>query len=253
MCFNKEMTFGFTVLSCIIGTWILLGKGMWNIQRWRRIRISTCFYWFAFMEFLQFVQYTVIDQCNNQINIIWTAFGWFHIAFQPFFSNLAFSALDYRNINRNSPENKGRNSGWNFVLGYTLVAGTLMSLRLIIPGCFNIGQLLDMCEESTEGICGPHTCSTSGLYHVQWIFKMINPSYPFPSVSLHFIGMFVLPALMGIGMGSIILFATGPLIAAFFPVRDGERSAIWCFFSISECFITVFTQYIACRKHQKKQ
>lgn len=246
MCFNKEMTFGFTVLSCAIGTWVLLGRGMWNTDLWRRIRISACFYWFAFMEFIQFVQYLVIDDCSNLINIIWTAFGWFHIAFQPFFSNLAFSALDQRNLN------KKREETWGFILKYTFVAGFCMSLRLIIPATLNIGNLLDMCDETTEGVCGPQTCSTNGLYHVQWIFKMLNPSYPFPTIALHFIGMFVMPALMGLTMGSIILFATGPLISAFFPVRDGERSSIWCFFSIAECFITVLTQYTACRSSKRE-
>ncbi|OHS96314.1 hypothetical protein TRFO_37532 [Tritrichomonas foetus] len=56
---------------------------------------------------------------------------------------------------------------------------------------------------------------------------------------------------MGLTAGSLILFCTGPLISVLFPVRDGERSSIWCFFSIAECFITVMTQYMALRQAQK--
>ena len=248
MCFNKEMTLFFTILGSIFGTWVMSGKGIWNCESWRKIRIAACFYWFAFMEFLQFVQYLVIDDCDNMVNIIWTALGWVHIAFQPFFSNFAFSALDRRNINGE----KGRNDTWNFILGYSFIGGTLMTARLVIPAIFKNQTLLAICQEESEGMCGPRTCSINGLYHVSWAFHMLNPLYPFPGIALHFINMFIAPVLMGITAGSIILFCTGPLLAAFFPVRDGERSAIWCYFSIAEAFITIISQYMAFRHGQKK-
>ncbi|KAK8884516.1 hypothetical protein M9Y10_043629 [Tritrichomonas musculus] len=248
MCFNKEMTLAFSILGCIFGAWVYSGQGMWNTDKWRRVRISACFFWFAFMEFLQFVEYLFIDRCDNIHNQIWTALGWIHITFQPFFSNVAFSALDRRNVNRE----KTRNDTWTFIIRYSFVAGVLMTLRLIIPVVYEKQPWFGMCDASIEGVCGPRTCSTTGLYHVKWDFKMLKPLYPFPGINLHFLNMFVAPALMGLTMGSIILFITGPLLAAFFPVRDGERSSIWCFFSIGESFITVFTQYLAIRNAEKK-
>lgn len=244
MCFNKEMTLGFTILACIFGGWVLSGKGMWNTAKWRRIRISACFFWFAFMEFLQFIQYLVIDDCENTTNIIWTALGWIHIAFQPFFSNLAFSALDRRNLNQDPV----REFTWRFILGYSFVTSFLMTLRILLPALFDdIQNFFDLCETSTEGVCGPRTCSTTGLYHVQWNFRMLKPLYPFPGINLHFINMFILPALMGMPAASILLFLTGPFIAMWFPVHDGEKSSIWCFFSIAESFITIMSQYITVR------
>jgi hypothetical protein len=83
---------------------------------------------------------------------------------------------------------------------------------------------------------------------------MVKPSYPFPGVAAHFLGMFVAPFLMGQKLGSILLFLTGPGIALLFPgTKDGERSAIWCFVSIMESSITIFSQYFLARWLVKKQ
>jgi hypothetical protein len=62
--------------------------------------IASMFFWFALMEFLQFIQYLVINNCSNPVNIFWTTFGWIHIAFQPSFSNLAMSALNKGNLRK---------------------------------------------------------------------------------------------------------------------------------------------------------
>ncbi|KAH0786266.1 hypothetical protein GPJ56_009943 [Histomonas meleagridis] len=249
MCFNKEMTLGFTIASILIGIWVMSGKSIWRIEKWRRIRIASCFWYFAGMEFLQFVQYLVLDDCSNLVNIIFTALGWIHIAYQPLFSNLALSALDGRNTK------KERQETWGYILKFCFVAGTLMSLRLIIPAIYNKQtQFTIPCTKSIEGMCAPRTCSYSGLYHINWTFKMLKPSYPFPSIAVHFLNMFVAPILMGQWVGSVILFCTGPLIALFFnPIEDGERSSIWCYVSIMECFITVTAQYFICRMQKKQE
>lgn len=252
MCFNKEMSLGFTFFSVIAGSWIISGRGMWNnVAKWRLVRISSCFYYFAFMEFLQFLQYLVIDECNAPINVFWTVLGWLHICFQPLFSNLAFSALDNRN------NIKQRDETWKFILKFCFASGFLMSLRIIIPIIYENSagkyqSFLKMCNENIEGVCGQRTCSETGNYHIKWTFKMIKPSYPFPGLAVHFLNMFITPIIMGQCFGSIALFMTGPMLALFFDVSDGERASILCFFSIMETAVTAFTQYLACVKAIKQ-
>jgi hypothetical protein len=247
MCFNKEMTLGFTVLAAIIGAWILRGTGIWNIDRWRRVKIASCFFWFSFMELIQFCQYLVIDECNNPVNQVWTALGWFHICFQPLFSNLAFSALDPKNI-------KGeRKETWTFISKYCLLSGVLMSSRLILALFFpSDNSFFRDCAEGSEGVCGSHTCSTSGIRHISWTFKMIRPNYLFPGIAVHFLNMFAVPLLMGLPWGSVALFVSGPVIAGLFHgVSAGEGASIWCFFSIFEAVFTVMTQYLAMKRSAK--
>ena len=44
--------------------------------------------YFALMEILQFFQYKVINQCNNDYNKFLTNIGYIHICFQPLFFNI---------------------------------------------------------------------------------------------------------------------------------------------------------------------
>ncbi|OHT14851.1 hypothetical protein TRFO_14816 [Tritrichomonas foetus] len=244
MCFNKELTLAFTILSVCVGTFIILGKGPWKVmEQWRRARVSYCFYFFALMEGLQFVQYLVIDNCENIVNIAWTQLGYYHICFQPLFSNFAFSALDSRNTN------KQRDQTWTFIFWFCTVSGVMMSLRMIIPTLTDTrNQFLRNCTEKIEGFCGPKTCSQYGQFHLKWTFQLLKPSYVMPSISIHFFNMFVTPILMGQAFGSVVLFLSGPFIAAFFDATAGEKASIWCFFSIMETCVTCLSQYIACRR-----
>ena len=256
MCFNKEMTLGFTLISVICGCWIASGMHMWaNLESWRRVRIAACFFYFAIMEGLQFVQYLVLDQCQNKLNIFMTALGWFHICWQPLFSNIAMSAVDSNNVGVN---NKKREFTWRFVFKLCFVCGILMAARMVIPMVLNgytNDDYLVMCNQDIEGVC-PNTteldlakqglrnptCAYQGNFHVGWTFNMLKPSYPFPNVATHLINMFILPFLMGCRFQAIVLFFSGPGISMWFPARDGERAAIWCFLSISETAITLFSQ-----------
>lgn len=225
------------------------GKGIWkNLQPWQRWRICLCFIYFASMEALQFFQYLVINDCNSMANIILTALGYIHICWQPLFSNIALSALDFKNFE------KKREEVWNFVFKFAFTSGLLMSARLLIPLIYDGPQnfIFTPCNHA-EGICGEKTCTTNGLYHLKWEFKLLKSSYAFPNVAAHFLFMFVAPFLLGLRLQSIILFLTGPFISCLFrgEVSDGERSAIWCFFSIAESFITIITSLLACRYQLK--
>lgn len=252
MCFNKEFSLGFTLSSIALGIWVLSGNSIWrSLEQWQRNRVSYCFFYFAFMEGLQFFQYLVINDCKSMTNIILTALGWIHICWQPLFSNFAFSALDAKN------HQKKRDETWKFVLKFAFVSGLLMALRIIIPAFTEMSEdafMFRPCSEEFEGVCGEKTCTENGIYHLKWTFKMIKPAYIFPSISVHFLFMFVAPFLLGLRLESIVLFLTGPAIAVLFTkATDGEKSSIWCFFSIAESFITIITTYIACKKQLKAQ
>ena len=229
---------------------------MWaKMESWRRVRIAACFFYFATMEGLQFVQYLVLDQCTNKLNIFMTALGWFHICWQPLFSNIAMSAVDSNNLK------KEREFTWGIIFKLCFVSGVLMASRMVFPlvlGGYTNNDYFVMCTEEMEGVCPRpnemRTCAYQGNFHVGWTFNMLKPSYPFPNVATHLINMFILPFLMGCRINAIILFFTGPGISMWFPARDGERAAIWCFLSISETAITLFSQlYFLSRSHKNEE
>jgi hypothetical protein len=109
-----------------------------------------------------------------------------------------------------------------------------MNLRLIIPAIFpwvseheaGATLYLEPCTRADEGICGVDTCSAPGLWHIAWDFKLLKPSYPFPGIHWHFLGMFVASALLGQWIAAIVLFCSGPGISFLFEgVGAGERAS----------------------------
>ncbi len=53
------------------------------------LALWVCLLYFASMEALQAVSYSVLDQCDSPLNQMMTLFGYLHIAFQPFFISLS--------------------------------------------------------------------------------------------------------------------------------------------------------------------
>ena len=63
---------------------VLIGYSVLDLNIYASIGIG----YFALMEILQFFQYKVINQCNNDYNKFLTNLGYIHICFQPVFVNL---------------------------------------------------------------------------------------------------------------------------------------------------------------------
>ena len=251
MCFTKEWSITFTITSFSIAAWIYNGKGIWKqLEKWQINRLTILFIYFASMELLQFFQYLVIDECDNYLNKFLTVLGWFHICFQPYFSNLGFSALDPKN------QKEERKEVWKIVLRIIAICGFLMSARIIIPYFVNLNEnimVFQPCTSRDEVMCSERTCTESGVYHLKWLFYLIRPSYLFPTTAIHFITMFITPIVFGLHWASIVLFITGPgLTLLFVKAHPAEFASIWCFFSIAEAIITIGTQYYALKKAIKK-
>ena len=51
------------------------------------LALWVCLLYFASMESLQAVAYSVLNQCDSPLNQMMTLFGYLHITFQPFFIN----------------------------------------------------------------------------------------------------------------------------------------------------------------------
>ncbi|EAY14640.1 hypothetical protein TVAG_460570 [Trichomonas vaginalis G3] len=252
MCFNKWWSLAFTAFACGVSGWVWSGKGFWKkIQRWQRNRIAWFFVYFASMEILQFFQYLVINNCTSKLNIFLTILGFVHICFQPLVTNIAFSAIDPKNLD------KQREETWMFIIKFCGVTGFFLAFRILPPlfsDNFDKFFLFDKCGDK-EGVCAPQTCTVMGTYHLAWGWKLLKPSYTFPNVAIHFFTMFFPALLLGLYFQSIILFLSGPVLAQIWAKKtsDGERAAIWCFFSIAESTVTGVTSYLACRKQLQQR
>jgi hypothetical protein len=241
MCFSKEMSGSFSMLGLLMSFWVYTKTS--NLQ------LAIGVFYFFLMEFLQYFQYLVIDDCDNWWNPVLTLAGYAHICYQPYFTHIINSALT------KSPT---KLQMWVPILRLTLVGGTMLLMRYFLselPGwreskfasiadTNNVtGQSMNPdLAVSTEWLRGEKLCTISGKYHLAWVVPMSDVSYYTPSAAIHsflmFAPFFVIKPDMIIQ--GVFLWATGPLLAAYITPNLMEQASIWCFFSISQIGIMLY-------------
>jgi hypothetical protein len=212
MCFSEN-------ISLAIGSFgILSSLYFFNKNLYASIGIG----YFSLMEILQFFQYKVINDCNNNINKLLTNIGYIHICFQPLFFNIWLFAFT------KNP---------NFIFLYlSFFAGLLLATRL-----FYVSDD-ELCDVKNEPLCGKTTCAISGEKHIAWNIRLRAPGkYWFtPSIGLHFF-MWVIPAIVIFQLKPLIaLILTGPYLGILLTNNKNEQPAVWCYTSIAQMFITYY-------------
>lgn len=212
MCFNEKT-------SLLVGLTGIISSLYFYIYK-KNIYASLGIGYFSLMEILQFLQYKVIDDCNNNINKILTIIGYIHICFQPLFANIWLFAFT--------------NTRYFIFLYMSFFAGLLLASRLLV---FSDE---DLCDEKNEPICGKQTCVFSGNKHLAWNVRLRAPGkYWFtPSIGLHFF-MWVIPILTLFQIKPLLaMIITGPYFGYYFTNNIHEQPAIWCFTAIFQMIIT---------------
>jgi hypothetical protein len=234
MCFSKEMSGSFAFLGLILSFWVY--------SRTSNLQLAIGVFYFFLMEFLQYFQYLVIDDCDNWWNPVLTLVGYIHICYQPYFTHVINSSLT------TSPD---KLKAWVPILRLCLVGGTMLMMRYFVaelPG-WREQKFASIAETtpdglstnpdlpvSTEWLRGEKLCTISGKYHLAWVVPMSDVSYYTPSAAIHsfmmFIPFFILKPDMVIQ--GFFLFMTGPFLAAWITPNLMEQASIWCFFSIAQ-------------------
>jgi hypothetical protein len=212
MCFSEN-------ISLAIGiTGILSSLYFYNKNIYASIGIG----YFALMEILQFFQYKVINQCNNDYNKFLTNIGYIHICFQPLFFNIWLFAFT------NKP---------NFIFLYmSFFAGLLLVSRLFFV------KDKELCDNKNEPLCGKKTCSFSGNKHIAWNVRLrAAGKYWFtPSIGLHFF-MWVIPVLTIFQIKPFLaMLLTAPYLGFLLTNNIHEQPAIWCYTEIGQMLLTYY-------------
>ena len=187
------------------------------------LALWVCLLYFASMESLQAVAYSVLNQCNSPLNQLMTMFGYLHITFQPFFINavaLYFMPKD--------------------------------SARIVAPwayfGCFvaAIAMLLQLYPFAWAGhcalgrpLCGDVLCTTRGEWHIAWLLptngignSMADNAYLGRGYIEYPLMAFYIPALFGSWRFILFSWLAGPFLAGLTTSNINEWPAVWCLFSI---------------------
>jgi hypothetical protein len=182
-----------------------------------------CLLYFASMESLQAVSYSVLGQCESPVNQLMTLFGYLHIAFQPFFINAV--ALYFM------PKDAARKvAPWVFAACF---ASAIFMIVQLYPfawaGHCQIGRPL----------CGDVLCTVRGEWHIAWhlpVNGILNSMSYNPWLGRGFISYpltaFFMPALIGSWRFTLFSWVAGPWLASQTTNDITEWPAVWCLFSI---------------------
>jgi hypothetical protein len=212
MCFNATISLTFGVIGILSSLYFYK----------KNIYASIGIGYLALMEILQFFQYKVIDQCNNNYNKFLTILGYIHICFQPLFFNIWLFAFTKKRY---------------FVFLYlSFFAGLLLMSRLFFV------KDEELCDNKNEPLCGKTTCSFSGNRHIAWNIRLRAPGkYWFtPSIGLHFF-MWFIPVLTIFELKPILaMLLTGPYLGMLLTNNIHEQPAIWCYTALGQMLLTYF-------------
>lgn len=222
-----------------------LFMSIWIYTKTDNLQLAIGVFYFFLMEFLQYFQYLFIDDCDNKTNQVLTLVGYLHICYQPYFTHIINSALT---------KNPKMLRMYIPILRLCLVGGTMLFARYFFSGSAEehfpevqdidaaTGQSTSAVKVSTEWLRGETLCTVSGKYHLAWIVPMSDVSYYTPSAAIHsflmFAPFFVLRSNMIIQ--GVVLWATGPALAAYITPNLMEQASIWCFFSIAQIGVMLF-------------
>jgi len=212
MCFSENLSLAFGIFGIVSSVYF------YPKNKYASIGIG----YFALMEILQYFQYKVIDQCDNDYNKFLTDLGYVHICFQPLFFNIWLFAFT------NHP---------NFIFLYmSFFAGLLLLSRLFFV------KENELCDHKNEPMCGKITCSFSGNRHIAWNVRLrAAGQYWFtPSIGLHFF-MWVIPALIIFQMKPLLaVLLTGPYLGILLTNNIHEIPTIWCYTSVVQFLLTYY-------------
>jgi len=244
MCFDQKSSFGFAGVGLFAAWWIY--------TRTDNAELASGVFFFFTMEFLQGLQYFVIadnegdmykpgSMCDDVINQVLTVAGFLHICLQPYYCHVINASLT--NDPKYIPQYKcikrlcligGAMLFGRFIMGY-------LGIQTTMDTSFKLGEPTGA---STEWLRGDKLCTFNGKYHLAWAVPMADPSYYVPGAAIHSFLMYApflaLYEKKGMIIQGVVLFTTGPMLAAYITPNLMEQASIWCFFSIMQITTMLF-------------
>ena len=179
--------------------------------------------YFSLMELLQAITYTVINECENPLNQIYTLLGYLHIVFQPFFVNMVSQHF--------IPQDVAKKIG-PFVYTLCFISSILMLVKLY-PFTW-----AGSCSVATEPMCGTTLCSLAGNWHMAWDLPLNDMPM---TIVIYCLACFLLPLIYGSWRVTIGHVFSGPAIAILLNTQKNEWPAVWCLLSIGLILMVIKT------------
>ncbi len=209
MCFSEEWSRNLSILGIAISSYRYANNYSILAQ------IPTCFY--TIMEITQYLQYKVVDQCDNKINQYLTMFTWVLEWIQPLMWNIIYFYIT-----------KSNKEVFKFCIA--------LSVMVFIAGMLRVFNFSDKKSVTHELQVKGRNCTISGDKHLAWnnnaqTFYGLEPNW-FVYLMLWFIPiLWVTPFKLGL---QIFIFNVSLLLLTIFIIGriDDQLASTWCLLSI---------------------
>jgi hypothetical protein len=217
MCWSGEASTALATVGIAGAAYSALKKNPEPLALW------VCLLYFASMEALQAVSYSVLNQCDSPLNQVMTLFGYLHITFQPFFINAV--ALYFM------PKDAARKlAPWVYAACFV---GAISMLVQLYPFSW-AGSCLP-----GRPLCGQILCTVKGEWHLAWLLptngignSMAEHAYLGYGFLAYPVMAFFVPSLYGSWRFVLFSWLAGPYLASLTTNNINEWPAVWCLFSI---------------------
>jgi len=224
MCWNKEASLVFAVLSSVAAV------AMVAQQAPAPMLLLTGVY--SGMEWLQYLQYRVIDRCGDQWNATLTKVAWAYIWVQP----IVFNVYAYLLTTRNKT-----------VFAYNIVLSAVVfviAMDSVITHWFHRAKQ----RAGDQVMGGDANCSVTGATHLRWVFDIRRNGLSDMSYAVYFLCI-ALPLLWLRPWHNALLTLLGwggSFAAAAWWTRGhvDELASFWCLLS-GPTLIMNYLMYIA--------
>ena len=170
--------------------------------------------YFVLMEGLQALTYTVVGECGNPTNALYTRLAVIHISFQPFFINMLGMEFIDKEVKAKI---------WKPVYAMCALVALFCVMRMA-----PVYDTLGRCEVGTALCSHVETCAYRGEWHIGWnvLLNGFNEGWRW-----YIFAAFFVPILYGSWKWSLYHYMVGPLLASLTTTDVNERPAVWCLFS----------------------
>jgi len=222
MCYNTPISFVFSAVGLVTFLYI-----QWYVPILRVTGIQYILGFYALMELLQGVQYYVVNQCSNLINVASTELAYVLVLVQPLMWNTYFYA------NSIVPGESAL-----FLCAQWLCAGWI---------AVNAAARALYTKNSTGSMFGPpqtqrnsvyasdRVCTKRKLTHLYWEWTSANFMDLNANMLMYLMVWFV-PALISTQFRAVSgLLVLSALLGAFMAYRSGEfftYTSLWCYISV---------------------
>ena len=218
MCWSGEASTVFATIGIGGAAYSALKRDPEPLALW------VCLLYFASMEALQAVSYSVLNQCDSPLNQMMTLFGYLHITVQPVVINAVARYF--------MPKDSAKLiAPWTFAACF---AASIMMVIQLYP--------FDWAGHCAVGrpLCGEVLCTVRGEWHIAWLVptngignSMADNAWLGRGYLAYPLSAFLLPLLIGSWRFMLFSYLAGPFTAALTTNNINEWPAVWCLFSIA--------------------